>query len=678
MESHVFCWDKIPGEDDKLLKKYLTTELSIDLLKNEKFINHGNEITANSTKGQLSLKLNETDHEVILKINGQIRVKLKSEKVINVLCVSKLSKLDEAKGYYKEGKLEEAKSAFQAEYDSTNSINCLRSIGMINIEMGKNYEYDARANFAKLIYLIEEEKKEFNLESVDEPEFKLKPDEKKEGVNKEWVNCQLQKALKARTYHDLGYVNIILEAPNYAESEKKLNEAIELIKEIIIEIDTKGSHDIWKIWKNEFIKIESLFLNDLGLCYFEWGKFDNAIEAYDKGLSLKIKPGYLKGYHHFFRGLASKEKNDPIRAKCSLDEARNLFEREINMHNTELKDSLTNGKMEQERKEVAQLELVLASILANISRIEIDFKDYCDAEKGLEEALRLYARNKDYIDSLRKRSKDKEKKNSRTAKILSGILYYEWGRYDEAEMYLNDPELKDSALASNTLGCIYFKKGNKEKAKNCFQFSKKQANIQHNESLKIIAKNNLKLINTGLNKPGSFDWWEWWFHSERKGRCAIGTCLISLLIISILVELVLVGLVSLDIMHAENTTEITILETTPGQLPLIKNSSEKMNTTESISNASYENTGIKQTNTVIINKESETAYTPKSTTIRHTYKSTMNSEILLLLDALILVILILPWIKSFSAGMLKMEFKDIQPTIETRGSSPAVAYSTGE
>ena len=67
----VFCWDKIPGEDNGRLLKYLTKGVGIDWMKNAKIekIDNGKTINISNKIKSLSLKLNDSNSEVVLEID---------------------------------------------------------------------------------------------------------------------------------------------------------------------------------------------------------------------------------------------------------------------------------------------------------------------------------------------------------------------------------------------------------------------------------------------------------------------------------------------------------------------------------------------------------------------------------------------------------------------------------
>jgi hypothetical protein len=71
----LFCWDRVPGEDNRRFIKYL---IGIDWIKKTKIekIDNGKTIKASFKTKTLSLKLNETNSEVILEIDGNKMAKL--------------------------------------------------------------------------------------------------------------------------------------------------------------------------------------------------------------------------------------------------------------------------------------------------------------------------------------------------------------------------------------------------------------------------------------------------------------------------------------------------------------------------------------------------------------------------------------------------------------------------
>jgi len=440
---------------------------------------------------------------------------------------------------FKEGDLSAAKSKFA--YIYKNSIdpianNCLRWCGIIS--MGLEEYGNAEKCFTDLIKRLKaNEKFDLAIEKVIDPNLK-----------------ESQETLEALVNHDLGYIYINLK--DYLKAEEQLKKSIE----------NSGINSGTKAW----------FLNDLGLCYFEWGKFDKAIEQYDEVLKLDLDPSYLKGYPYLYRGLALFEKNDLVRAKESLLKAKANFE------STDKRPPI---------------ELVKASIFINIGRIEIINKDLDEADFTLKNAGKIYAdeSNKKHIESLTLKEKKKEERNIITLKILEGIIQYEERKYEEAEKNLKD---LDSALALNTLGCIYIKMNDSEKgkdiakktnddkeksedyiekAKNSFEKARKKAEDNQNESLRVIINKNLKLLGQEKKKEEPLDWWDWWNSSDWKKK--MGGSLAALLIFSLVMGTIIIpfGLFGFNTGYSNETTIVTIEKTNSS---LIKNSSVITNTTE--------------------------------------------------------------------------------------------------
>ncbi len=67
----LFSWDEIPGNDDGKLIEFITQKFSIDWLRTAKIekIDNSNIITVTSGENFLSLKLNDEENNVILKID---------------------------------------------------------------------------------------------------------------------------------------------------------------------------------------------------------------------------------------------------------------------------------------------------------------------------------------------------------------------------------------------------------------------------------------------------------------------------------------------------------------------------------------------------------------------------------------------------------------------------------
>ena len=69
--SYVFSWNEIPEEGNRRLKKFLTTKLGLDWVKNAEIIKIDDKtIRISANKNSLLLKLNDEKTEVILEIDG--------------------------------------------------------------------------------------------------------------------------------------------------------------------------------------------------------------------------------------------------------------------------------------------------------------------------------------------------------------------------------------------------------------------------------------------------------------------------------------------------------------------------------------------------------------------------------------------------------------------------------
>jgi tetratricopeptide (TPR) repeat protein len=516
--------------------------------------------------------------------------------------------------------------------------NCIRWLGII--EMESNEYQHALKLFSELVERINQKKK-FDI-SFD---LELEPGKKEN-----------EESLIALTYHDLGFVYICLK--DYSKAEDNIKIAIEKIENDKSRLSTKA-------W----------FLNDLGLCYFEWGKFDQAIEQYDKVLKLDLKDPHLIGYPYFYRGLALFLKGDLIRARESLSEAENHF------RGTEKSD---------------QSELVIASILINIGRIDLKNEDYDRAKKDLDDAQEIYGRDsiEKYINSLTVRNRDKEKNNKDALKILQGVFYYKKDDYENAEKKLKEVK---SAKAYNNLGCVYYgwskKEKNKtdilteanrfvnrikdkgkstaeeipenylERAKHFFEEAKIASEQDKDESTRITAQKNLNIASQKKIGTESQDWWSWWSSSTVKSLLC--SSFVALLIVSLTM-----GLFIIPVYFNPGNSDETITVT-------INNSDPSLNTTEVLKETNTENRSQKtagaqanetRESSIINTTTRETLYQQITTTQKTTRKNAINPETILLFSAFIFMILIHPLIKSFSAGSVKLDLKD-EPKITTSGAS---------
>ena len=87
MEKYLFSWDKIPGNDDERIIKFLKDKFKIKLGQTENIsrIDGGKTIIVSNKEKSLSLKLNDEKNKVNLKIDDfgvdEFTVKIKNGKL---------------------------------------------------------------------------------------------------------------------------------------------------------------------------------------------------------------------------------------------------------------------------------------------------------------------------------------------------------------------------------------------------------------------------------------------------------------------------------------------------------------------------------------------------------------------------------------------------------------------
>ena len=475
--------------------------------------------------------------------------------------------------------------------DDTIKLNVNRRLGIIYLEM-MNYE-KAFEEYSKVISDLE---KGLNFKANIDKEHKI--DDKLVTDEKIYI-----KILRAWTHHDLAVVLVCKK--EYLTAEEHFNKAIDLVKEI-----------------ND-VSTEAWFRNDLGWLFHEKCNYDKAIEQYKIVLKLNIKNKF-SSYPYFFLGLASYRKGFKHNAREYFKKSKDIIENDIRSFS---------------ENEHIQYDLLIAHILIDTARIDLDEKKRDDAKKNLDLALSIYTKHENDIENnYSPRRKAVENENIAITYCLLGRFYFEQEKMDDANNKFEEADKKSDSISNkakyyNNVGCIYLKKGELSKASDNFLSA-----ISKDASSKDAIE-NIKLINAAKEKV--LDFFTFWFDlSQGKLKGSIKSILA--------VFLILITIMNIIIIMAPSTT-ITVPYI--GSISGIYNNES---TTELNYNYSKEDNGVK--------------FLENPATKKVTEKRTPNLEQRLILIGLSIFILLMPWIKSFSAGTVKIELKDTTPLIITGGA----------
>jgi tetratricopeptide (TPR) repeat protein len=435
---------------------------------------------------------------------------------------------------------------------------------------------------------------------------------------------------QAWTYHDLAY--ILQKEKQYLASEENYKESIRVLegmnKAIIAAI--KDKYPI------------SWFLNDLGHLYFEWGKYDEAIEQYNKVIEKDEKNGYAQ----VFRGLAFFQKGNLTKANEDFKAALIEFDDRI-------------AKMKDHKDHIGHLKLEKASILTNIGRLELEKGNYENAGKRFKESKGIYDEVATYLDQLPSTSIEKCKEFENISALHNnwGILYYKQDRLDDAmKEFITAMDHSESARAYNNLGNTYYKKNDKVNAIENYLMA-----LELDPELKE-AKKNLDLLKDDKEKSGN--WWDWWFSGQSWSKKIVGTILVMLFLL-IVVSAFIPFENSIVKLNTNNSKE----ETTSTTIPLISiNPQIASGANESMVTVVTTKTNITKNDSIVTRTEQTTETRPtRTTTTKDTSKKMeISPETKLLFAALILFALIHPQIKGFAAGGIKF---DLEPIVASKGAA---------
>ena len=409
--------------------------------------------------------------------------------------------------------------------------------------------------------------------------------------------------LTAWTHHDLAVV--LTCKKEYLTAETHLNKAIDIVAEI----------------KDE--STEAWFLNDLGWLLHEKCDYSNSIKQYKKVLKLNIKPFYTV-YPYFFLGLASYRYGYKRNARDYFEKSKKIIDDEFKGHGPSYP---------------MEYELLIAHILVDTAKIDLDEKKTDDAKRNLDLASDIYEKyERQIMETYSPRRIAVENENIAVAYLMKGRYYFDIDRMDDANRCFEKAESASDSISNkakyhNNTGCIYLKKGDPKKASDSFLSA-----LAKNPSSKEAIE-NLKIVNASTEVKA--DLFTFWFDLSQIKL----TGLIKSLFASVLIMLIVLN--TFLIMNPSIAIDLPIVGPISG-----------INGNESSTEYSYNYT--KQIN------DNQPLENPTAKKV--TEKRTQNIEHNLIPIGLCILILLLPWIKSFSAGVINIEMKETTPIIVTGGA----------
>ena len=361
---------------------------------------------------------------------------------------------------------------------------------------------------------------------------------------------------------------------------------------------------------------EAWFLNDLGWMYHEKGKYKKARAQYDEVLKLDIKDeplkSYYKAYPYFYSGLAYYRENREGWRETIIENFRK-----------------SKSLMENHKNNLDGI-LFIANIETNLGRLCLDENRLDEAQEKLKSAIDIYSdKQDDIMERYTPRKMAVVSENIANVHHILGRLYFEKGltqkAIEEFETTKNESKSKNvMAKYLNNMGCIRFKQGELDEAVENFSSA-----IEKDSSLKG-ALDNLKLASKSTKRSAGFC--DFWFGNDGKFNQdnIIKSLLACGLIFLIIANIAIIMIPDSDLMSSWGYVNETTSEKT------------------------YQNNNVSNGTTKTTNKISP------------------NFEYNLVLIGLSLLMLMLPWTKSFEAMNIKMEFNE-NPAILTggAGNSPA-------
>ncbi|MDF0589772.1 tetratricopeptide repeat protein [Candidatus Methanocrinis natronophilus] len=467
--------------------------------------------------------------------------------------------------YFNDGRLREAaitlENLAKIEDSGEKYLNARRYLGMVYFEME---EFKKAIEELSKISNLEGASSKFRTLTKTKCDYSFDEEETPEG-HLAWV------------YHDLGMA--YLGEDNYEIAEKWLQKAFEKAE-------------------------KEIFRNDLGWLYYKWNRPKEAIDKFE----ISIYKGDNSGFPHFYLGLALIKTGTLLRAKEQLNEAIRKF------------DARARDPKASKSKHIFY-ELMKASTLNNLGRIEMDNGEYRKAKKLFLEGLAICQKQEcqEHIETLSPRAKTKENRTIAALHNNLGRLHYKQGLLDEAKKeYMNALKFEELPEIYNNLAVAYHEEGASEKAESYLK------NALRLDPQAEAAKANLnRLIGVGTN------WWDWWFKSgTSRSRGIVGFALVFAL-------LVMVG----NMMCTSfSGSEISVLG-----VSILSFGAEEVNTIQEDINRSV----INGTPQITITNSTKTTTTDNR-------QSLIN---MILITALIFFLLVHPQVKIFSLGEAKFEME---------------------
>lgn len=297
-----------------------------------------------------------------------------TNKIIEEYC-SYFDKINSGKLYEAENIL---KSIAKEEEAGEGYLNAHRYLGMLYLEMEN---FDKAISELSMIVKIKEATK-YTKDPVSAVKFRNLAKECPKGFDKEVEET----GHLAWVYHDLGMA--YLGKADCEMAEKYLLKA----------------YDIPEDKKN-------IFRNDLGWLYYKWNKPEEAIEKF----KASVNKGDNSGFPHFYLGLAEIKAGRLVSAKEWLNEAISIFD--------------TNAHDPNDKSKRIFYELMKASALNNLGRIEMDNGEYRNSKRLFLEGLAICERQEcqEYIKRLSPRRKTKESITIAALHNNLGLLHYKQG-----------------------------------------------------------------------------------------------------------------------------------------------------------------------------------------------------------------------------------------------------------
>jgi len=333
--------------------------------------------------------------------------------------------------------------------------------------------------------------------------------------------------------------------------------------------------------------------------YNDLGYLYYATKNYDNSyiyhcLALKIDPE--DAYTRNFLGLTFYKKQDFDAARSEFQKGLVIIQRKLSLSSSIARDGET--RIREEFKRLPQDHdhyaiLLAADILTNMSRIEIDKRNDDFAESLLKKAKMIYSINSGWIEKLVPIKISMMNEHLSAIHNNFGLIYYKQGNSEKAKAEY------EMALELAKLPQYYYNLGILYKDEGKTELAEKQFTeaYRRDPSLK-----DAKAYLDSIREGGGADWWRWWFGGASKSRNYIGGVLMAIS-----------GLMFADLLY------LSIFSKGIALVNKTINLSENITRTETISQVSIESR--------------------------------------LIITALLIFILILPQVKSFSAKDLKFELE---------------------